>query len=474
MSIKLDFLEFPIPTFEKWIEVATKNLKSLDLNKVLSKDSLNGFNTKGFYSKNDNKILDINQVLSSQKSFNSKNAIPFELIEVLKSNFNNDINLVSLELNELTNTTLNPKDEICLALILASRLFDKFENELNMELKVYVGSNFLIEIAKFRALRYLLIKMANLNNTELKLNVIAESTIWNKSVLDKENNILRMTAEALSSKLGGAYEYTFNNFDFNSENEFSTRISQNIMNVINYESSVGKLDNSADGSYFIEETTYQIAKDSWNEFQRINDFSPEKLLIHFAFEVDKKEESISGELSYRKRVLVGVNKYPNSTEKVTFESPFNNDFEIIRKQVEDFEIKYNLKAEIFILNFGLLSDYKARNEFASDFYKVGGFSVIQSSAQELVEDSINLVNMLDSKIIVICSSDKIYDEILIPLISGIKSISPNKYLVLAGNPCDKLEKLKEIGLDDFIFIKSSIIDKIEFAIDLIQDEKEFK
>jgi methylmalonyl-CoA mutase cobalamin-binding subunit len=474
MSIKLDFLEFPIPSYEKWVDVASKNLKEIDLNKILSKDSLNGYKTKGFYTKNDNKIPDINQVLESQKSYDNKNSIPVEIIDALNSRFPSDSNSYTIELNNLTNTTLNPKNEISIALIIASKLFNKFENKLNLELIISVGSNFLIEIAKFRALRYLLIKLANLNKTEFSLNIIAESTIWNKSVLDKENNILRMTAEALSSKLGGANDYTFNNFDFNSEHEFSSRISKNILNVINYESSVGKLDNSADGSYYLEEMTYQIAKDSWIEFQKISEFSPEKTLMYFAFEVDKKEESISEELSNRKRVLVGVNKYPNTVESVTFESLFNNDFEIVKKQVEDFEIKFNSKAEIFILNFGLLSDYKARSEFASDFYKVGGFTILQSSAQELVEDSVNLVNMLDSKIIVICSSDKIYDEILIPLITGIKSSSQNKYLVLAGNPADKLEKLKDIGLDDFIFVKSNIIDKLEFALVLLQNEKELK
>ena len=62
----------------------------------------------------------------------------------------------------------------------------------------------------------------------------------------------------------------------------------------------------------------------------------------------------------------------------------------------------------------------------------------------------------DSKIIVICSTDDTYPEIVPELAKTIKSANPNKFIVLAGYPTDYIEQFKEAGVDEFIHIKANL------------------
>ncbi len=450
MSINLDFSEFQNHSIDDWINSATKNLKGLDLNKLLTKDSHFGYLTKGIYFKNSKKISDINEILS---------------LNVNISNSETE-NINILNINELTNKSVNPDDEIALSIWKINDLINQNSKIENIEINLSVGSNFLIEIAKFRALKYLIIKYSNFIGVIFKFNIVAKSCDWNKSNLDKENNILRMSAEALSAKIGGANLYSYQNFDLNNKNDFSNRISSNIQNLIDYESNVNHINNSADGSYSIEEMTFEIAENSWIKFQELMKLDLNQIKNQYSILSNEFKSTNNQNLETRKRVLVGVNKYPNSTETINFDTLGRNEFENIRIKANEIKNKLNQKPEIYILNIGSLSDYKARNEFVTDFYKVGGFEIKQSNGQELVEDALNLINVIDTKIIIICSSDKIYDEILIPLLNGIKSSQPEKYIILAGNVGDNLEKLKQIGLDDYIFKKNNIKEKLNLALEV--------
>ena len=66
-----------------------------------------------------------------------------------------------------------------------------------------------MEIAKFRAARYLWSKMANaygLNNANAaKVRIHASNASWNKTLYDPYVNMLRTTTESMSAILGGIH-----------------------------------------------------------------------------------------------------------------------------------------------------------------------------------------------------------------------------------------------------------------------------
>ncbi|MCX6160979.1 MAG: methylmalonyl-CoA mutase, partial [Ignavibacteriae bacterium] len=72
-----------------------------------------------------------------------------------------------------------------------------------------------------------------------------------------------------------------------------------------------------------------------------------------------------------------------------------------------------------------------------------------------------------AKIIVICSTDDTYPEIVPAITAGIKSESADTTLILAGYPKEQIEEHKKSGVDDFIylgadayFLLKKLIDKL--------------
>ena len=61
-------------------------------------------------------------------------------------------------------------------------------------------------------------------------------------------------------------------------------------------------------------------------------------------------------------------------------------------------------------------------------------------------------------IVVICSSDEEYRDSALKFVREFRALNPAKVLVLAGNPVDIEDSLKQAGLDGFIYLGSDVID----------------
>ncbi|NNK75207.1 MAG: hypothetical protein HKP42_04000, partial [Maribacter sp.] len=76
-------------------------------------------------------------------------------------------------------------------------IFDK------LNFKLAIGSEYFVEIGKFRAFNSLLHEIAaKYGITEYTHTIIAKTSIWSKSVTDPQTNLLRATTEAMSAILG--------------------------------------------------------------------------------------------------------------------------------------------------------------------------------------------------------------------------------------------------------------------------------
>ncbi|MCK7523488.1 MAG: hypothetical protein MZV64_40455 [Ignavibacteriales bacterium] len=56
------------------------------------------------------------------------------------------------------------------------------------------------------------------------------------------------------------------------------------------------------------------------------------------------------------------------------------------------------------------------------------------------------------KLVVICSTDDTYPELVPPIVKGIKEKSKDVSVILAGYPKDQIEEHKKSGVDDFIYL----------------------
>lgn len=188
-------------------------------------------------------------------------------------------------------------------------------------IEVAVGTNYFFEIAKLRALRILFNTLASEYNHNFDCHIIATPTKRNKTLYDYNVNMLRTTTECMSAILGGADAVANLAYDaiYHKDNEFGDRISRNQLLVLKHESYFDKVNNPADGAYYIETLTEQLAEKALELFKDIEkngglisqliDGTIQRKINESA----QKEQEL---FDSGKEVLLGTNKYPNKNDQM--------------------------------------------------------------------------------------------------------------------------------------------------------------
>lgn len=362
----------------------------------------------------------------------------------------------------------------------------------NLHIQLAIGSEYFIEIGKFRAFNSLLHQIAlKYNVTELNQLLTAKTSIWNKSVTDAHTNLLRATTEVMSALLGNVTGVLVDAYDseFNELSDFSARIAGNITTILKEESYFGKVANPVDGSYYIEKVTSKIANNALAIFKKIEKAGG--FFIAFENEIIQQQiATIKLEkiklINQRKLVLVGANKYPNLMETVKssmfYEAEETNtktlkprraslEIEVIRKTTENLTIQLNHRPQIALVSYGNLTMRKARAAFSYDFLGVSGFSILPEESFENAQIAAEESAKTNTEIVVICSSDDDYNETALLFVRTFRAINIKAVLLLAGNPVNISDELRKAGLDGFIHLKSEITTTIAAIQQKIQHQK---
>lgn len=347
------------------------------------------------------------------------------------------------------------------------------------------GSNYFMEIAKLRAARMLwsqVVKQYGVKSEEsCKVFINTASSRWNKSIYDPYVNMLRTTTESMSAAISGADSIAVAPFDFTykKSDEFSYRIARNQQILLKEESYLDKIVDPASGSYYIETLTNSIAQYAWNLFKEIEAMGGFAAAVKKGFlqsEIGKVAQKRDMDIANRKVTILGTNQYPNLQEKmsdkITKEYCFGcktlpegnipilkqyrgaQAFEDLRLQTE----KATKKPTVFLFTYGNLAMRKARAGFASNFFGLAGYDIIDNPGFASIEEGVKAA--LDSKaeIITICSSDDEYVEIAVPICNGLKDKVKN--ITLAGFPKDHIEEFKKAGVDEFIHVKTNALETL--------------
>jgi len=188
-------------------------------------------------------------------------------------------------------------------------------------IEVAVGTNYFFEIAKLRALRIVFNTLAAAYNHNFDCHIIATPTKRNKTLYDYNVNMLRTTTESMSAILGGADAVANLAYDaiYHKDNEFGDRISRNQLLVLKHESYFDKVNNPADGTYYIEMLTEQLAEKALELFKGIEKNGGlisqliEGTIQRKINESAQKEQEL---FDSGKDVLLGTNKYPNKNDQM--------------------------------------------------------------------------------------------------------------------------------------------------------------
>ncbi|GGW60656.1 heterodimeric methylmalonyl-CoA mutase small subunit [Winogradskyella epiphytica] len=190
-----------------------------------------------------------------------------------------------------------------------------------------VGSNYFFEISKIRALRQLWSALATEYGVNTTCRIVATPSKRNKTIYDYNVNMLRTTTECMSAILGGADLIHNLPYDalFHKPNEFGERISRNQLLVLKHESYLDKVNNPADGTYYIESLTEQLAEKALELFKDIEANGGFLSQLKEGTIQRKIKESAAKEqadFNDGKLVLLGTNKHPNKEDNM------KNDLEI--------------------------------------------------------------------------------------------------------------------------------------------------
>ena len=190
-----------------------------------------------------------------------------------------------------------------------------------MTIEVAVGTNYFFEIAKLRALRLLFNTLAREYNHDFDCHIVVTPTKRNKTLYDYNVNMLRTTTECMSAILGGADAVANLSYDalYHKDNEFGDRIARNQLLILKNESYFDKVNNAADGAYYIETLTEQLAEKALLLFKEIEEkggFITQLIEGNIQKKISESAAKEQELFDTGKEVLLGTNKYPNKNDKM--------------------------------------------------------------------------------------------------------------------------------------------------------------
>lgn len=364
-----------------------------------------------------------------------------------------------------------------------------------------IGSNYFMEIAKFRAARWLWAEIVSAYNPKCdkdctnksadgicrcssKMYIHAETSTYNVTVYDAYVNMLRTQTEAMSATIAGVNSLTVLPFDeaYKESDNFSERIARNQQLLLKEECHFDKIVDPSAGSYYIENLTSSLADQAWKLFLDID----EKGGFYQALKEGIVQKSIvkssndrAKALATRKEVLLGTNQYPNFTEiaaqKINAEATCSCgcngggtvngelqslpttrlaiEFENLRLATE----KSGKTPVVFMLTIGNLAMRLARSQFSANFFGCAGYKIIDNLGFKTVEEGVKAARDKKADIIVLCSSDDEYATLAPEAYDLVKG---KELFVVAGAPAS-MDELKAKGIEHFINVRSNVLETLQ-------------
>ena len=370
---------FATVTLQDWENLVKKQLKTDDIYAILSKENLEGITVKPYYDKSpenlqnlpkveesthlvakyqegleedayafllnnnveklyDKTIFVANEDLAGHITLSEENRY-FSLIDVF---VNNEINSqlaeellsknfernICVDASLYQNAGASITQQLTFSLGKAKELAEVFGAEIINKLvfKFAIGANYFFEIAKIRAFKMLFNQFSKEFNLDLIPYIFAETSLRNKAKNDEENNLIRSTLEIAAAMIAGSDAVFANDFKVQNSTELSEEISFKQQVVLAYESIINVFEDAANGSYYVEEITHQLAENAWKLFLELENSG--------GFVENLKSGKIA-EIIYNQAIaeqnwveegkikLIGVNLYPKLEKTKSVEELYN-------------------------------------------------------------------------------------------------------------------------------------------------------
>lgn len=313
---------------------------------------------------------------------------------------------------------------------------------------IAVDSLYFNNIAKLRALRFLIEALNNQYNLIDSFELIGINSLREQTLYDPWSNMLRNTFSTMAMLNGGADKIvTFSYNKLQSEsNEFDLgrQHADNIYYVLTCESFLGKVKDPAKGSEVIDALTYEYASLSLNKFKEKQEkgglFNDLESFSKDVLEVANQREQ---HILTRSKIISGINSF-TQVDDLLENYPSNHlakkDFPLRRPSESLERLRFELKDKELKLGLYTHENQKQtlqRANFAKDFIEVSGKDVLTLEDISQINDSFDLI--------LLAASDDDYEE----LISKINFKDMNSLYIVSK---------KEIPGAKSLFIGKNIMD----------------
>ncbi len=217
---------------------------------------------------------------------------------------------------------------------------DQFASRLSFFFNSHL--NFIEEIAKFRAARRLWAKLVKerfgaTNQKSMRMRFHTQTGGSTLTAQQPDNNIIRVTLQALAAVLGGTQSLHTNSKDeaLALPTEESVRIALRTQQVIAHESGVADTVDPLAGSYYVEKLTDQIEKEAMEYIKKIDDLGGAvKAIEHGYIQQEIADSAYKYQMGVEsgENIVVGVNKF--SAQEEPPKNLLRIDDEVETRQVE--------------------------------------------------------------------------------------------------------------------------------------------
>ncbi len=318
-------------------------------------------------------------------------------------------------------------------------------------LRVGVGPDVLLQVAKLRALRLLLARVGEVVGATLGTRVHAVTSLRHFSKCDPWTNILRNTAAIFAAVVGGADKVTSMPWDIclGAPSEEALRLARNTVRLAVEEAWLDTVEDPAAGSFALEQMTQTLCERAWAAFQ--------------AFEagasVDERIEAAQAQraarVAKRQDGFIGVTLFPNLSEDVPTREGESGVMTSPRL-AEPFEkLRESSKATVFLANIGPIAEHTARATWIRGFYEAGGVVAVTNDGFEDAAQCADAFVESGAKFAVICAADSAFAG-LSPFVRALKEAQAAE-VVVAGRPGPHEAMLREAGVDQFVFAGMDVL-----------------
>ncbi len=229
----------------------------------------------------------------------------------------------STAVQELAFTLANGK-AYCKAAIDKGLDIDQFGQRLSFFFNAH--NNFFEEIAKFRAARRMWAKITkDLGAKDPKAQMLRFHTQTGGSTLtaqQPQNNIVRVSLQALAAVMGGTQSLHTNGFDeaLSLPTEAAAKLALRTQQIIGFESGVVDTVDPMGGSYFVEQLTDDLEAKAWQYISHIDQLGGAVAAVEQGYiqdEIAKSSYQYQMAVEKGEKKIVGVNDFVDESDDDT-------------------------------------------------------------------------------------------------------------------------------------------------------------